>query len=63
MRPFILLGLTLLAACGVPYPCCQDGLVDECVCPAGSMCFKQKFQDHGDGTCSALVVDTGDAAE
>lgn len=32
-------------------PCCVDGVVDSCFCPAGAECNYGWFIDCGDGTC------------
>ncbi|QDG50802.1 hypothetical protein FIV42_08680 [Persicimonas caeni] len=32
-------------------PCCQDGQVDTCFCPAGVACNYGWYTDCGDGTC------------
>ena len=32
-------------------PCCVDGMIDTCFCPAGAACNYGWFTDCGDGTC------------
>jgi hypothetical protein len=36
-------------------PCCVDGIVDTCFCPAGLACNYGWFTDCGDGTCVGPV--------
>ncbi|MCA9544237.1 MAG: hypothetical protein KC613_07590, partial [Myxococcales bacterium] len=38
-------------------PCCVDGVIDACYCPAGAACNYGWFQDCGEGTC---IVPGGD---
>jgi predicted small secreted protein len=45
-------------------PCCIDGMVDTCFCPAGLACNYGWYTDCGDGTCieapgSTCTVDAG----
>lgn len=44
-------GVAEVDAGGQWEPCCQDGVIESCFCPAGAACNYGLFNDCGDGTC------------